>query len=1047
MSMGSETGEEEEKPALDRDDSVKSPKSDRLHQLILAGDQEEAERLINKGNDINRQDKSGKTPLHTAILSNQFRIVSKLLESGADVTISDDAGDTVLHTAIRVGSERLVLTLIQQGGCDINALGRNSATPLHLASEMDNADICKILVENNATLSPLDGDQMTPIGRAMERGAKKSAQYLLQIAEEKKGSVEDFMYNVDIDGSSLLHLAVNSGVLGVVEICVQYGVRIRQPRRADKVTAFHMACEQGSMPIVQFLASKDPAVCRITLVDHRGRTPLHMAAGKNHIHVVEFLLENGATLDPKDDERRSPLFRAANYGADAMVKLLMERGADVTIRDVTLKSVVHAAVGDFKAMEALLHSPTAAALITEKDVDGFSPVHYAAKTGDVKNVKLFVAKNRASSSVLSNSLDTPIHVASRYGWTDVVEALMDNQNVKIINMRNSQGKTGLHFACSEGHDYTTEALLRLGATIDRDQHERTPLHLAAIKGSLPCCEIIVNKSDEHLNDLDKNKNTAMHLAAINGHPGVVKYFLSLPKTVVQKNGNNQNILDIAVSSQFREVATVVAKHERWQEVMSKCSTGLVTVMQVLVQRMPEVAVFFLDQCVEEKGDPESDNYMVRYDLNLVQGQYPGEPLKPDKKSLQLIKTMAQFRRESCLTHPISFTLLNMKWKKFGWLTFAVNLLSYFAFLIPLTSLAVYGRTNEDTLCKIDNSTDSGYEETCTNSDVTTQLLSAVVVIAVAILMAKHIFSLIRKGKAYILNIVNYVEWLCYIATIVYVMPTCDCKKGYKQEVGAVAMFFGWMNLILYFRRLSSYGQYVIMLTTMFVTLLKVLLLWMLFIMAFGCTFFMIMDAEHFGKFSYALMTMYVMTLGELNYHDDFLPWDELAFPALTNVLFVVLVLGMPIIMMNMLVGLAVGDIDKIQQNALMDRYVLQVQLLLDIENSMPMFILKHVQVHSYSEYPNHPKSLKTKLVDGLVSFGKPESTEVEEEEEALSPGMIQILAKMEQQEKRADKMYDMLKEQAEMLKELNQTSREEGAREREENSEEKKEIKLGLFGF
>lgn len=32
----------------------------------------------------------------------------------------------------------------------------------------------------------------------------------------------------------------------------------------------------------------------------------------------------------------------------------MQRGADVTIRDVTLKSVVHAAVGDHKSMEALL---------------------------------------------------------------------------------------------------------------------------------------------------------------------------------------------------------------------------------------------------------------------------------------------------------------------------------------------------------------------------------------------------------------------------------------------------------------------------------------------------------------------------------------------------------------------------------------------------------------------------------------------------------------------------------------------------------------------
>ena len=48
------------------------------------------------------------------------------------------------------------------------------------------------------------------------------------------------------------------------------------------------------------------------------------------------------------------MFRAANYGADAMVKLLMQRGADVIIRDVTLKSVVHAAVGDHKSMEALL---------------------------------------------------------------------------------------------------------------------------------------------------------------------------------------------------------------------------------------------------------------------------------------------------------------------------------------------------------------------------------------------------------------------------------------------------------------------------------------------------------------------------------------------------------------------------------------------------------------------------------------------------------------------------------------------------------------------
>lgn len=53
-----------------------------------------------------------------------------------------------------------------------------------------------------------------------------------------------------------------------------------------------MACEQGSLPIVKYLVSKDHALCRITIVDCKGRTPLHMAAGKNHAEIVEFLLEN-----------------------------------------------------------------------------------------------------------------------------------------------------------------------------------------------------------------------------------------------------------------------------------------------------------------------------------------------------------------------------------------------------------------------------------------------------------------------------------------------------------------------------------------------------------------------------------------------------------------------------------------------------------------------------------------------------------------------------------------------------------------------------------
>ena len=39
----------------------------------------------------------------------------------------------------------------------------------------------------------------------------------------------------------------------------------------------------------------------------------------------------------------------------------------------------------------------------------------------------------------------------------------------------------------------------------RDQTERTPLHFAAHKGALGCCKLMVDKFEDHINDVDKSK--------------------------------------------------------------------------------------------------------------------------------------------------------------------------------------------------------------------------------------------------------------------------------------------------------------------------------------------------------------------------------------------------------------------------------------------------------------------------------------------------------------------------------------------------------------
>ena len=61
-------------------------------------------------------------------------------------------------------------------------------------------------------------------------------------------------------------------------------------------------------------------------------------------------------MDPRDIQGRTPLFLAASAGGTDTVQLLMDRGADVTLKDVELRSPLHAAIadGDSSTMEALL---------------------------------------------------------------------------------------------------------------------------------------------------------------------------------------------------------------------------------------------------------------------------------------------------------------------------------------------------------------------------------------------------------------------------------------------------------------------------------------------------------------------------------------------------------------------------------------------------------------------------------------------------------------------------------------------------------------------
>ena len=113
---------------------------------------------------------------------------------------------------------------------------------------------------------------------------------------------------------------------------------------------------------------------------------VHRAALFNHTKLAEFLLEKEARLNARDSEGRSPFLNAVAAGHVESARLLLKRGADISAADLLMKTCVHIAVENehLKMLAMLLETRSGANNLNNKDLLDRVPLHYAAKTKDIK---------------------------------------------------------------------------------------------------------------------------------------------------------------------------------------------------------------------------------------------------------------------------------------------------------------------------------------------------------------------------------------------------------------------------------------------------------------------------------------------------------------------------------------------------------------------------------------------------------------------------------------------------------------------------------------
>ena len=121
-------------------------------------------------------------------------------------------------------------------------------------------------------------------------------------------------------------------------------------------------------------------------------------------------------------------------------------------------------------------------------------------------------------------------------------------------------------------------------------------------------------------------------------------------------------------------------------------------------------------------------------------------------------------------------------------------------------------------------------------------ISAIVVIITSLCrLVLEGIQFVTHFSHYLSDWVNWMEIALYICSIIFVWVfhvDCLCPLTWQWQIGVVAVFLGWIDLIVFISKFPLTGIYVLIFVKIFYTFLKVLILSILLVVAFGLTFYL-----------------------------------------------------------------------------------------------------------------------------------------------------------------------------------------------------------------
>jgi ankyrin repeat protein len=564
-----------------------------VHASAAAGQLSCLELCLANGGDANRvAPLSGQTPLLAAIeavvaadgAAAADAIVRRLIVAKADVNLANaNTGVRPLHAAAARGARALARLLLDHRA-DVNAADAGGRTPLLVALEAGQRDMCRLLMS-------------TAVGAASSAAASSTVSASSVAVADSLLLIDSV--RADNEGHTPLHRAIESGDFAFASLLLATGASANA-LRADGLSPMHLVAaataargsdngsdnsssssnnnntnnnnnnnnddddddESRNSGGIEFdalfavLSDQMPASLSSSSASSvsPGGTP---RVARNSVQMIELLADEGALINERSEcSGLVPLHCVAAGGDRRAFDALLARGALPSMRTVDGVTALHlaAAGGHASCCERLLELDADGALLMSTDECGDTPLHRAAAAGQLA-AAIALVRAGAEVNVTNAARVSPLHMACRSGVTDLAALLLENgADVDALDERSStplhvaassatctlllekraelsavdaDGQQPLHVAAAKSDSAHVALLVESGAALDcvtRDSN-RTPLHLAVAAGNCSSAVMLLKKGANRGARDEPLRRSPLHLAALHDRADLIAVLL------------------------------------------------------------------------------------------------------------------------------------------------------------------------------------------------------------------------------------------------------------------------------------------------------------------------------------------------------------------------------------------------------------------------------------------------------------------------------------------------------------------------------------------